>query len=65
MPGHYFKMTSDGLECLNCDEDIWRNDEEEENGVKLKIDGDGLKLKINDNGEKAEVKIDEDGLRIK
>jgi len=65
MPGHYFKMTSDGLDCLNCDEDIWRNGDEEKNGVKLKIDGDGLKLKINDNGEKAEVKIDKNGLIIK
>ena len=65
MPGHYFKMTLDGLDCLSCDEDIWRNDDNEENGVNLKIDKEGLKLKINDNGEKAEVKIDENGLRIK
>ncbi len=38
---------------------------DEKDGVKVNIDEDGLEIKINDQGEKAEVKIDENGLRIK
>jgi len=64
MPEHHFKMTNDGLECLDCDDNIWRIDKEEHDGVKLNIDETGLELKINDDGEKAEVKIDENGVRI-
>lgn len=65
MPGHYFKMTQEGLDCLDCEEDIWRTEEDEKDGVKLNIDEEGIELKINDDGEKAEVKIDENGVRIK
>ena len=65
MPEHHFKMTNDGLECLDCDDNTWRIDEEEHDGVKLNIDENGLELKINDDGEKAEIKIDENGVRIK
>jgi phage shock protein PspC (stress-responsive transcriptional regulator) len=65
MPGHYFKMTKEGLDCLDCKEDIWRTEEDEKDGVKLNIDEEGFELKINDDGEKAEVKIDENGVRIK
>jgi len=65
MAGHHFKMTREGLDCLDCDEDIWRTEAAEKDGVKLKIDEEGFELKINDDGEKAEVKIDEKGVRIK
>ncbi|MGB5461835.1 MAG: PspC domain-containing protein [Aureibaculum sp.] len=65
MPEHHFKMTIEGLECLDCEEDYWKTDENEKDGVKVNIDEDGLEIKINDEGEKAEVKIDENGVRIK
>ena len=65
MAGHHFKMTQEGLDCLDCDEDIWSTEEDEKDGVKLNIDEEGIQLKINDDGEKAEVKIDENGVRIK
>ena len=65
MPGHHFKMTQEGLDCLDCKEDFWRTEEDEKDGVKLNIDEEGIELKINDDGEKAEVKIDENGVRIK
>lgn len=67
MPDHYFKMTDDGMECLDCDEEVWKVEEDDENkdGVKVNVDEDGLEIKINDDGEKAEVKIDENGLKIK
>ncbi len=66
MPEHYFKMTEDGLECLDCKSDSIEEDmeEEEPDGVKVNIDGDGVEIKINDDGEKAEVKVDENGVRI-
>ncbi len=66
MPEHYFKMTEDGLECLDCpsDESNEEKADEEEDGVKVNIDENGLEIKINDDGEKAEVKVDENGVRI-
>jgi hypothetical protein len=65
MPEHHFKMTTEGLECLDCEDDYWKTDKNEKDGVKVNIDEDGLEIKINDEGEKAEVKIDENGVRIK
>ncbi|MDJ0644644.1 MAG: PspC domain-containing protein [Flavobacteriaceae bacterium] len=64
MPEHYFKMTDEGLECLDCKNDDWNTEDEEKDGVKVNLDEDGLEIKINDDGEKAEVKVDENGVRI-
>ncbi|RLD78426.1 MAG: transcriptional regulator, partial [Bacteroidetes bacterium] len=66
MPKHYYKMTNEGLTCLDCDS--FENDEEKElntESFNLKINEKGVHIKINDNqNEKAEVKIDENGIRI-
>jgi hypothetical protein len=64
---HYYVMTDNGLDCLDCPEVIEENEEivEEKDGVKLNIDENGVELKINDDGEQAEVKIDENGVKIK
>jgi len=65
MPKHYFKMTEVGLECLDCDPSIYGEDYKERNdSFKLKIDKKGVQVKINDGEEKAEVKIDENGIEI-
>ena len=74
MMGHYFKMTDDGLECLDCDPDTYRNKPENElvkdttkmleDGVKLNLNKEGVEVKISDDGEQAEVKIDKNGVRI-
>ncbi len=67
MGKHYFKMTNDGLECLDCkDTDFWKTDDDDE-GVKINIDEDGLEIKINDNDEKdgVNVNIDKDGFEMK
>jgi len=74
MAGQKFIMTDDGLKCLDCiiNEDGWKyednsdpdNEDDENNGVKLKVDENGIELKINDNGENAKVKLDENGLKI-
>jgi len=65
---HYFKMTVDGLDCLDCeDEDFWKEEEEKEqdkDGVKVNINDEGVELKITDDGEKAKIKIDENGVQI-
>lgn len=66
MPKHYYKMTDEGLTCLDCDS--FENDEEKElntESFNLKINEKGVHIKINDDqNEKAEIKIDENGIRI-
>jgi len=68
MKKHYFKMTVDGLDCLDCeDEDFWKEEDEKEqdkDGVKVNINEEGVELKIIDDGEKAKIKIDENGVQI-
>ncbi|MCF6349359.1 MAG: hypothetical protein L3J20_13880 [Flavobacteriaceae bacterium] len=64
----YFKMTNDGLECIDCDDsDFWKTDDDEEEGVKINIDEDGLEININNNDEKdgVNVNIDKDGFEMK
>ncbi|SFS80197.1 PspC domain-containing protein [Lutibacter maritimus] len=65
MPKNYYKMTENGLECLNCNEAIFGDDYKEKNGsFNLKLDENGLKIKVNDNNKNAEVNIDETGMTI-
>lgn len=65
MPKNYYKMTENGLECLNCNEAIFGDDYKEKNGsFNLKLDENGLKIKVNDNDKNAEVNIDETGITI-
>jgi len=73
MADHYFKMTDDGLKCLDCkeSEDGWKYEDnsdidgDEVDGVNVNFSKDSLKIEINDDGEKAEIKLDENGLIIK
>ena len=63
MAKHYFKMTGNGLTCLDCDEYEIRNDEAE--SFNMKIDENGVRIEVqNESNENAEVKIDENGLTI-
>ena len=64
---HYFKMTGDGLACLDCDEsDYWDTEDTKDNdGVDVNINDEGLNVKVNNNGEKVEVKLDEEGVKVK
>lgn len=65
MPKNYYKMTENGLECLNCNEAIFGDDYKEKNGsFNLKLDENGLKIKVNDNDKNAEVNINETGITI-
>lgn len=66
MAGHYFTMTEDGLECLDCKKKKEEAKVTSETGnVKLKIDGDGVEINVKDNeGDKAQVKLNGDGLKI-
>ncbi len=66
MPKHLYKMTENGLECLDCDPSIFGNSFKRENEhFNLNIDKNGMKLKVNDGVKDAEVKIDENGIIIK
>jgi phage shock protein PspC (stress-responsive transcriptional regulator) len=65
MPKNYYKMTENGLECLNCDESIFGEDYKKNNEhFKLNIDANGVELKINDGENDAEVKINQKGVII-
>jgi phage shock protein PspC (stress-responsive transcriptional regulator) len=65
MPKHYFKMTEEGLECLDCDPNIFGDDYKKDRGnFKLNIDENGVEIKVNDGDKDAEVKIDKNGLKI-
>lgn len=67
MPKHYYKVTEDGLKCLDCDSSIYgRNYKKELEEFNLKIDEDGVELKINgnDSNSEAKVKIDKNGIII-
>ncbi|MDO9039253.1 MAG: PspC domain-containing protein [Lutibacter sp.] len=65
MPKHYYKMTENGLECLDCDPSIFGDDFESNNeNFKLNIDENGVQIKVNDGDKDAEVKIDKNGVKI-
>ena len=62
MVRHHYIMTDSELDCLDCDESDYNDDDE---NVHLKIDDDGMHLKINSEDGEAEVRIDENGVTIK
>ncbi|HEY9170389.1 MAG TPA: PspC domain-containing protein [Lutibacter sp.] len=65
MPKHYFKMTENGLECLDCDSSIFGDGYKNKKGnFKLNIDENGVEINVNDGGKDAKVKIDEKGVKI-
>lgn len=64
MAKHFFKMTEEGLSCLDCDE-FQRNEITEPESFNMKINEDGVQIEIIDkNNEKAKVKIDESGIKV-
>ena len=72
MAKHYFKMTDDGLECLDCPPPKAESTEEEnhtiievKDGVNIDLNKDSLKIEFKDDGEKAEIKVDKEGVIIK
>ncbi|WP_456421461.1 PspC domain-containing protein [Lutibacter sp.] len=65
MPKHYFKMTENGLECLDCNPAIYGSDfRNKNNHFKLDIDKDGVNIKVKDGNKNAEIKINENGIKI-
>ena len=68
MAGHHFQMTREGLNCLDCepsDINTW-NEESDPESFNMKIDERGVHIEIQDEDrDKAEVKIDENGLIIR
>lgn len=65
MPKHYYKMTENGLECLDCDPSIYGDDFKNNNEkFNLNIDENGVEIKVNDGEKDAKVKIDEKGVKI-
>lgn len=65
MPKHHYKMTENGLECLDCDPSIFGDDFKNDNeNFNLNIDENGVEIKVNDGEKDAKVKIDEKGVKI-
>jgi len=65
MPKNYFKMTKDGLECLDCDPKIFGDEYKRNNELfNLNIDENGVEIKVNDGENDAKVKINENGISI-
>ncbi|SNR63775.1 PspC domain-containing protein [Lutibacter flavus] len=65
MAKHYYKMTENGLECLDCDPSIFGERYKRENEhFKLNIDSNGVEIKVNDGDNNAQIKIDENGVKI-
>ena len=65
MPKHYYRMTEDGLECLDCDPSIFSERYKRENEMfNLNIDENGLEIKVNDGEDEAEINIDATGIKI-
>ena len=63
MASHHFQMTREGLYCLDCEEHEFNNFDTE--SFNMKIDEKGVHIEIQDeDNDKAEVKIDENGLRV-
>jgi phage shock protein PspC (stress-responsive transcriptional regulator) len=60
--GYTWKMGRNGtLMCLDCPEDM---DGEEDQENRIRINGNGIDININENGEKGKIKINRDGIDI-
>jgi hypothetical protein len=65
MPKHYYLMQEDGLKCLDCDPSIFGEEyKNKTNHFKLNIDENGVKIKVKDGENKADIKIDEHGIIV-
>lgn len=65
MARHYFIMTKEGLSCLDCKEHEMNIDHDAES-FNLKINDKGVHIEIQDEAnEKAQVKIDKNGVEVK
>ncbi len=61
---HTWIMGEDGeLKCQDCPEEL--DSEEDEEGGKIILDENGLDIDIKDNHDQFQMKIDEDGIKIK
>ncbi len=65
MAKHYFVMTEDGLNCMDC-KDYEMNIDSESESFNMKIDEKGVHIEIQeDSNKRTEVKIDETGVIVK
>jgi len=65
MARHYFKMTREGLSCIDCSEDMIHIGHDEDS-FNMKIDENGVRIEIQEDGmEKSQVKIDGSGVEVK
>lgn len=61
--GQYWLMSDDGeLQCLDCPED---DDEDRDGNGKIIINEDGIDIDIKDDQDSFEMKINEDGVKVK
>lgn len=63
MAKHHYKMTESGLTCMDCEEFEF-NTNINSDSFNMKIDKSGVHIKVEDENEKAVVKIDENGILV-
>ncbi len=64
--GFVWKMGMDGeIECQDCPDETPDGDEDEEDNNRIIINGEGIDIDIQENGDSFKMKIDEDGVNIK
>lgn len=65
MPNHYYIMTKEGLNCMDCEREEWESSREESNSFNMNINEDGVNINVkSDDNEKAEVIIDKNGVKV-
>ena len=65
MAKHNYKMTEDGLYCLDCDKDDYgRGYDAKNDKFNLKIDNKGLKINMTNDTKTTNIKIDSSGITI-
>ena len=72
MAKHYFKMTDEGMECLDCPPPKAESVDNEKDtiidakdGININLNKDSLKIEFNDNNEKSEINVSEERVIIK
>ncbi len=66
MIGQHWKMKADGeLQCLDCPEEELPAGKEDKENNRISIDNEGIDIKIKDETDSFELKINEEGVRMR
>jgi len=63
MPKHYFKMSDNGLDCMDCGPALL-GDKDLEDKLSLKIDKKGVRIRVESGEEPTAITLDKNGIHI-